>query len=48
MPLGIARVVASDWHGVSNYVDLDPHVTPAHVFAIGRTSRSESDYEHFA
>ena len=36
------------WHGSSNYVELDPHVLPAHVFAVERPSRSETDFEHFA
>jgi starch synthase (maltosyl-transferring) len=24
-----------EWHGARNYVDLDPHVMPVHVFSIG-------------
>jgi len=24
------------WHGSWNYVRLDPHVTPAHVFCLSR------------
>jgi starch synthase (maltosyl-transferring) len=36
------------WYGARNYVELDPHVLPAHVFAVGRPSRSEHDYEQFA
>ena len=43
--LGGARYA---WQGTSAFVELDPHVTPAHVFAIGRPSRSERDFEAFA
>jgi starch synthase (maltosyl-transferring) len=43
--LGGARYT---WTGARNYVELDPQVLPAHVFAIGRPSRSERDFEQFA
>jgi starch synthase (maltosyl-transferring) len=42
--LGGARYT---WVGARNYVELDPQVLPAHVFAVGRPSRSERDYEPF-
>jgi starch synthase (maltosyl-transferring) len=35
------------WHGARNYVDLDPGVTPAHVFQVVRHTRSERDFEHY-
>jgi starch synthase (maltosyl-transferring) len=35
------------WHGARNYVELDPGVTPAHVFHVVRHTRSERDFEHF-
>ena len=28
-----------DWRGEFNYVQLNPHVLPAHVFALRRSSR---------
>jgi starch synthase (maltosyl-transferring) len=35
------------WHGAHNYVELDPHVLPAHVFLVRRLDRTERDYAHF-
>lgn len=35
------------WYGDRNYVELDPHRLPAHVFRIRRKVRSESDREYF-
>lgn len=35
------------WHGARNFVQLDPHVLPAHVFCVERMTRSEKDYEYF-
>ena len=35
------------WTGPHNYVELDPHVMPAHVFRIRRRARSEHDFEYF-
>ncbi|MGH7481692.1 MAG: alpha-1,4-glucan--maltose-1-phosphate maltosyltransferase [Longimicrobiales bacterium] len=35
------------WHGPTNYVELNPHVLPAHVFRIRRRLRSERDFEYF-
>jgi len=32
------------WHGPANYVELDPHVSPAHVFAVHRQT-TERDHE---
>jgi starch synthase (maltosyl-transferring) len=36
------------WHGARNYVDLDPGVLPAHVFAVRQKVRSEHDFDYFA
>jgi starch synthase (maltosyl-transferring) len=35
------------WHGPRNYVSLNPHVVPAHIFRIRRKVRSEKDFEYF-
>ncbi len=35
------------WHGAANYVELDPHVAPAHIFRVRRHVRSEHDFEYF-
>ena len=35
------------WTGARNYVELDPHVMPAHVFRIRRKIRTEHDFEYF-
>jgi starch synthase (maltosyl-transferring) len=35
------------WHGSRNYVQLNPHVVPAHIFRIRRKVRSERDFEYF-
>ena len=35
------------WHGPHNYVELDPEVTPAHVFAVRQRVRSEHDFDYF-
>jgi len=35
------------WHGARNYVELDPGITPAHVFQVVRHTRSERDFEYF-
>ena len=36
------------WQGPRNYVELDPHRSPGHVFHIRRRLRSEEDFEYFA
>jgi starch synthase (maltosyl-transferring) len=36
------------WHGPRNYVELDPEVLPAHVFAVRQRVRSERDFDYFA
>jgi starch synthase (maltosyl-transferring) len=35
------------WHGPRNYVQIDPHVVPAHIFRIRRRVRTERDFEYF-
>jgi starch synthase (maltosyl-transferring) len=35
------------WHGARNYVHVDPHSMPAHIFRIRRQFRSEADFEYF-
>jgi starch synthase (maltosyl-transferring) len=35
------------WHGNRNYVELDPQVSPAHLFRLRRRARSERDFEYF-
>ena len=35
------------WHGPHNYVELDPHVMPAHVFAVRRRVRTEQDFDYY-
>ncbi|TMD12708.1 MAG: alpha-1,4-glucan--maltose-1-phosphate maltosyltransferase [Chloroflexi bacterium] len=36
------------WSGTHHYIELDPQVSPAHVFRIRRRLRRESDFEYFA
>jgi starch synthase (maltosyl-transferring) len=35
------------WHGPRNYVQLNPHIVPAHIFRIRRKVRTERDFEYF-
>lgn len=35
------------WHDGRNYVQLDPHVMPAHIFRIRRKVRTERDFEYY-
>jgi starch synthase (maltosyl-transferring) len=35
------------WRGPRQYVALNPHVIPAHIFRIRRRVRSEEDFEYF-
>jgi len=35
------------WHGARNYVQLNPHVVPAHIFRIRRKVRTEHDFEYY-
>ncbi len=36
------------WQGPRNYVELDPGVLPAHVFAVRQRVRSERDFDYFS
>ncbi len=35
------------WEGRENYVELDPHISPAHVFGLRRQRRTERDFDYF-
>ncbi|MBW3539851.1 MAG: alpha-1,4-glucan--maltose-1-phosphate maltosyltransferase [Planctomycetes bacterium] len=35
------------WNGPKNFVQLDPHVVPAHIFRLRKQVRSERDFEYF-
>ena len=35
------------WHGSRNFVRLDPHQVPAHIFRVRSQVRSERDYDQF-
>ncbi len=35
------------WQGESNYIELDPHVMPAHILRLRRTLRRETDFDYF-
>jgi len=35
------------WHGPRNYVELNPHVCPAHILRMRRRIRSERDFEYY-
>jgi len=34
------------WHGGRNYVELNPHVVPAHIFRIRHRTRTEQDFDY--
>jgi starch synthase (maltosyl-transferring) len=36
------------WRGPKNYVELDPHYLPAHIFRLRRRVQSERDFDYFA
>jgi starch synthase (maltosyl-transferring) len=42
--LGDARYM---WQGAHNYLELNPHVLPAHVFRVVTNVRTEQDYDTF-
>ncbi len=42
--LGDARYL---WHGSRNFVQLDPHVVPAHIFRVRRRVRTERDFDYY-
>jgi starch synthase (maltosyl-transferring) len=35
------------WNGSRNYIQLNPHVLPAHIFRVRRHVRSEQDFDYF-
>ena len=35
------------WRGHRNYIELNPHIVPAHVFRIERRARSERGFEYY-
>ena len=35
------------WHGMRNYVELDPQTVPAHIFVIRRRVRTEHDFDYY-
>ncbi len=35
------------WEGSRNYVELNPHVSPAHIFRVIPRRRTEADFEYF-
>jgi len=35
------------WQGSRNYVELNPHVIPAHIFRLRRRVRTERDFDYF-
>jgi len=42
--LGEARYI---WNGPRNYVELNPHVIPAHIFRVRRRLRTERDFDYY-
>lgn len=35
------------WHGPRNYVELNPHRCPVHIFRIGSRTRDERDFDYY-
>src|SRR5690606_23235552 len=35
------------WHGIRNYVELDPQFSPAHIFRLRQRVRTERDFDYF-
>jgi starch synthase (maltosyl-transferring) len=35
------------WRGERAYVELNPHVVPAHIFRVRHRLRSERDFEYY-
>jgi starch synthase (maltosyl-transferring) len=35
------------WQGARNYVELSPHVVPAHIFQLRRRTHREQDFDYF-
>ncbi len=35
------------WQGPRNYIQLNPHATPAHIFRVRRRTRTEKDFDYY-
>jgi len=35
------------WNGAHNYVELNPHVVPAHIFLVRKRVHTERDFDYF-
>jgi starch synthase (maltosyl-transferring) len=35
------------WHGSHNYVELNPHILPMHIFRLRRWVRTEHDFDYY-
>ena len=35
------------WNGARSYVELDPRVSPAHIFKVRKKVRTERDFDYF-
>jgi starch synthase (maltosyl-transferring) len=35
------------WQGPRNYVELNPHIAPAHIFAVRKKARTERDFDYY-
>lgn len=35
------------WQGARNYIQIDPHAAPAHIFRLRRRLRTEQDFDYF-
>jgi starch synthase (maltosyl-transferring) len=35
------------WRGTRNYIELNPHVIPAHIFRVRQRTRQERDFEYY-
>jgi len=35
------------WQGPCNFVEIDPHTVPAHIFCLRRRVRTEADFDYF-
>ncbi len=42
--LGDARYL---WHGAANFVQIDPHACPAHIFRVRRKTKTERDFDYY-
>jgi starch synthase (maltosyl-transferring) len=35
------------WHGEKNFIELNPHVSPAHIFRVRKKLKKEMDFDYF-